>query len=57
MSLYDVTSLSNVPSLSTAVLNAVMSLSNFSGVCKNMKDKNSYCLVEGCFRLVCLLIT
>ena len=34
MSLYYVSSLSNVPSLSTAVLNAVMCLSNFSGVAK-----------------------
>ena len=57
MSLYDVSSLSNIPSLSTAILNAVMCLSNFSGVCKNMKDKNSYCLVKGYFRLVCLFIT
>jgi hypothetical protein len=32
MSLYDVASLSKVPSLSTAVLNAVMSLSNLSGL-------------------------
>jgi hypothetical protein len=32
MSLYDVDSLSNVPSLSTAVLNAVISLSNLSGL-------------------------
>jgi hypothetical protein len=30
MSLYDVASLSSVPSLSTAVLNAVISLSNLS---------------------------
>jgi hypothetical protein len=32
MSLYEVTCLSNVPSLSTAVLNAVISLSNLSGL-------------------------
>src|ERR687887_1117954 len=32
MSLYDVDSLSNTPSLSTAVLNAVISLSNLSGL-------------------------
>ena len=32
MSLYDVASLSNVPSLSTAVLNAMISLSNLSGL-------------------------
>src|SRR5919198_6322851 len=32
MSLYDVASLSNTPSLSTAVLNAVISLSNLSGL-------------------------
>jgi hypothetical protein len=32
ISLYDVDSLSSVPSLSTAVLNAVMSLSNLSGL-------------------------
>jgi hypothetical protein len=32
MSLYDVASLSSVPSLSTAVLNAVISLSNLSGL-------------------------
>ncbi|MFL6394026.1 MAG: hypothetical protein ACJ708_05120 [Nitrososphaeraceae archaeon] len=32
MSLYDVDSLSNTPSLSTAVLNAVISLSNQSGL-------------------------
>jgi len=28
-------SLSNIPSISTAVLNPVMSLSNFSGVCED----------------------
>jgi hypothetical protein len=32
MSLYDVASLSNAPSLSTAVLSAVISLSNLSGL-------------------------
>ena len=32
MSLYEVASLSTVPSLSTAVLNAVISLSNLSGL-------------------------
>jgi hypothetical protein len=32
ISLYDVASLSNVPSLSTAVLNEVISLSNLSGL-------------------------
>jgi hypothetical protein len=32
MSLYEVNSLSNVPSLSTAVLNALISLSNLTGL-------------------------
>jgi hypothetical protein len=39
MSLYDVDSLSSAPSLSAAVLNAVISLSNLSEMDEEVKDK------------------
>jgi hypothetical protein len=42
MLLYDVDSLSGVPSLSTGVLNAVISLSNLSGLIAILPDFDSW---------------